>query len=189
VEIVEAVDGEGRRLRPAPGVPNAQWQAWAARGLPVPPQVQAEHWVTFPDVDTAIASLKTLKARATFRFPLDVRTVEFESPKQNDTKELGDLVFRVTAVDRTYVMLTLQCKGDSTLEAVQELLDFQSFEMVDKNGQAGRADAAPSGLIDQRTFQFYVMNRQGPVHKFRFKLRDIAPIRMDFEFSGLEVPR
>jgi hypothetical protein len=187
VELLDAVDDRGRKLtlqetRPEEPMVRRGWRAPA----PQPPQEEA---AVFPDVDPAAGALDKIRARATFRFPLEVQQVRFVDPKVDDERAAGEYVVKVHSIDRNYIMINVQCRSEQAMAAASECFDFGSFEIVDSNGTVSKTEVASSGQFDARTFQFYALTRRASVKEFRFNLRDIVTRTFEFEFGRLELPR
>jgi hypothetical protein len=153
---------------------------------PAPTQ---EIWLTFPDVEPSAKALRKLRARGTFRFPLDVQPISFTDPVAGAEKTAGDYTIKIQSIDRNYVMINVHCKTEQAAQNLSETFDFGSFEIVDKSGNVNKTEVASSGILDQRTYQFYAMTRRAAVKEFRFSLREIVSKTVDFELDELSLPQ
>jgi len=191
IDILEACDDQNQKLNLQERVddPNqVQWRG-AFRRMAAPQMAPQENWVTFPEIDPGVKSLNKVRARGTFRFPLDIQQVSFTDPKAEDARSAGDYTVKIQSVDRNYIMINVSCKSELAAQNLSETFDFGSFEIIDKNGNVSKTEVASSGIVDQRTFQFYAMTRRVAVKEFRFNLREIVSKTFDFEFDSLELPR
>lgn len=190
LELLEIVDGDGNRIKPAED-PNRNLPQQILMERIRRPQTPTEVTFSYPGLDPAIRRLKRIEVKGTFRFPLDVREVRFEDPKNGQEQEVGGFKIRLNNVDRSYLLMNISAAGGS-LERLYDLLDDQSFVATDRDGNEHKCTLTPAGHLDARTLQYYVMMpgqaRSKGLKAVKFNLREVHEKYFEFEFADIDLP-
>lgn len=191
IEVSEAVGPGGERLAVtnpyASNAMNPMWQVQRMRG-----GIGPETVLNVTDLPPSLSKIATMKCRGTFRFPLENREIRIENPTTNTELTAGEYKISVQNVSTNYVIMNISCTSDSAAGGLADSLDFDSFEMIDKDNNREKAQVHPTGS-GNRSFQFYVMigggGRRKGIAQILFRLREVRAMSFDFELKDVEIPR
>jgi hypothetical protein len=191
IEVAEALGAGGEKLAVTnpygPNAMNPMWQVQRMRGGMGPETV-----LTVTDLLPSLSKIASMKARATFRFPLENREIRIENPTTNTEVTVGEYKITVQNVSSNYVIMNISCTSDSAAAGLADSLDFESFEVIDKENNKEKAQVHPTGG-GNRSFQFYVMigggGRRKGIAQITFSLREVKAMSFDFELKDIEIPR
>lgn len=191
IEVSETLGPAGEKLsvtnQYGPNALNPLWQVQRMRGGMGPETV-----LSVTDLPPSLSKIATMKCRATFRFPLETREIRIENPTTNTEVTVGEYRIGVQNVSTNYVVMSISCTSDSAAASLVDSLDFDSFEIVDKDNNKEKAQVHPTGG-GNRNFQFYVMigggGRRKGISQISFSLREVRTMSFDFELKDIELPR
>jgi len=191
IDVQEAVGAGGEKLTVTnpygPNAMNPMWQIQKMRG-----GVGPETLVNVTELPPSLTKLSSIKCKATFRFPLDNRVVRIENPTNSSEQKVGDYTITVQNVSSNYVIMNITCSSDVAASGLGDTVDFDSFEVIDKENNKEKAQVHPTGG-GNRNFQFYVMiqggGRRKGISQIVFNLREVKAMSFDFELKDIEIPR
>lgn len=148
-----------------------------------------EHNMFAEDIPPTAKSIRSMKVRGTFRFPLDYIPVEVPEVKPNKELKVGEFKLRIRQAQSNYIECWL-VGPDLAMANLGDIVDINSFEGSNKKNESIRLNVTHAGMTGGDSQMFYLMwQGGGRLDRFKFNLREVQVRNFDFELRDLELPR